>query len=388
MQTSTLSLSRSCCLGSNESSISASLRHGVVEKDLLQLTRALDLGLSNMHRRRAGANCEYAAVANLGALFDCVRARLARGTERGFGGILGAALGFRRSAWWDALPRRFVTSMGISRSRPPLHAIRGINRASTGPIGVVPDPFFHVTIATDILLRCQLTIFFGTSNSASLCFLAPPPNTMSDQIYIQNLRLSAIVGPDAWHRSNKPQPLILSARLHINTSAAGSSDDIRETVSYGEICKVVTSLIEREKAFYCIEQLGWKITALAEEHKWGGQKFEVEVKLPKGVLRAEGGISFRCCVVRDLHGQGTESQWKDGEEYSWLIKDLTLACVIGVNPHERVEKQAVMVNLHILSCSFDENEVDHSQTHWQKLVKRNCEVRDTINTPIPVHSRG
>lgn len=203
---------------------------------------------------------------------------------------------------------------------------------------------------------------------------------MSDQIYIQNLRLSAIVGPDAWHRRNKPQPLILSARLHINTSAAGSSDDIRETVSYGEICKVVTSLIEREKAVHCIEQLGRKITALAEEQKWGGEKFEVEATLPKGLLRAGGGIGFRCCVVRNLDGQGTNSQWEDGKEDSWLIKDLTLACVIGVNPHERVEKQAVVVNLHFLSCTFDENELDHSQTHWQELVKRNCEVRDTINT--------
>ena len=203
---------------------------------------------------------------------------------------------------------------------------------------------------------------------------------MSDEIYIQNLRLSAIVGPDAWHRPNKPQPLTLSARLLINTSAAGSSDDIRETVSYGEICKVVTALIEREKAFHCIEQLGWKITALAEKQKWGGERFEIEVTLPKGLLRAEGGIGFRCCVVRDPDDQGTEPQWDDGKEYEWLIKDLNLACVIGVNPHERVEKQAVVVNLRILSCFMDEDEVDHSQTHWQKLVKRNCEVRDTIDT--------
>ena len=120
MQTSTSSLSRSCCLGSNESSISASLRHGVVKNVLLQLTRALDLGLSNKHRRRAGANCEYAAVANLGALFDCVRARLARDTERGFGGILGAALRFRGSAWWDVLPRAFCHKHGnLEKSTHP-----------------------------------------------------------------------------------------------------------------------------------------------------------------------------------------------------------------------------------------------------------------------------
>lgn len=198
---------------------------------------------------------------------------------------------------------------------------------------------------------------------------------MSDEIFIQDLRLSAIVGPDAWHRPNKPQPLTLSARLHINTSAAGTSDDVRETVSYGEICKVITAYIEGERAFHCIEQLGWRITELAQKHKWGGKKFEIELTLPKGLLRAEGGIGFRCCIVRDPDGQGTEPQWHDGEDYEWLIKDLKLACVIGVNPHERVEKQAVLVNLRILSCFIDDDKVDHSQTHWQKLVKRNCEVR-------------
>ena len=204
---------------------------------------------------------------------------------------------------------------------------------------------------------------------------------MSDIIYIQNLHLSAIVGPDAWHRPNKPQPLTLSARLHINTSAAASSDDIRETVNYGEICKLVTALIEREKAFHCIEQLGWTITALAEQQKWGGEKFEVEITLPKGLLRAEGGLGFRCCVKRDWDRRETEARWEDGDEYTWLIKDLKLACVIGVNPYERVEKQAVVVNLEILSCTMDENREDHSETHWQKLVRRNCEVRNSTKSP-------
>ena len=100
MQTSTSSLSRSCSLGSNESSTSASLRHDVVANALVLCTRALDLGLSNKARRLAGAKCECAAVANLGALFECVRARLARGTEKVFGGISSAALRFRGSGWW------------------------------------------------------------------------------------------------------------------------------------------------------------------------------------------------------------------------------------------------------------------------------------------------
>ena len=199
----------------------------------------------------------------------------------------------------------------------------------------------------------------------------------SDIIYLQNLRLSAKVGPDAWHRRNKPQPLSLSARLHINTSAAGSSDDIRQTVSYGDICRIITEFVEREEEFHCIEQLGWKITLLADENKWRGEKFEVDVALPKGLLRAEGGIGFRCCVVRDPSDyQSIAGGWHDGEEYEWQIRDLKLACVIGVNPHERVEKQGVVVGLRILSCTMDETGVDHGGTHWQKLVKRICEVCD------------
>lgn len=138
MQTSTSSLSRSSCLGSNESSTSASLRHDVVENALVLLTRVLDLGLSNKQRRRAGANCERAAVANLGVLFGCEIARLARGIERVFGGISGAALGFRRSGcgMWDV--------WRWALCHPPMR-VRTINRAPTShrPIGVIPDASFQ-----------------------------------------------------------------------------------------------------------------------------------------------------------------------------------------------------------------------------------------------------
>lgn len=291
--------------------------------------------------------------------------------------------------------------MGIWKSGRP-HANSVINRASHSrhstscPIGVIPDKYINLSTVHQTTLYIKQHC---TSNNIVLLCLYPAVvdlysfslgkrrlsqvhsqrlSIMSDEIYIQNLRLSAIVGPDAWHRLHKPQPVTLSARLHINTSAAGSSDDIRETVSYGEICKVITACIEGYESFSCIRQLGWRISALAEEQKWGGEKFEVEVILPKGLLRAEGGIGFRCCVVRNRDGQGTEPQWRDGEDFEWLIKDLNLACVIGVNPHERVEKQSVLINLCILSCFIDDYELDHTQDHWQKLVKRNCEVRDAL----------
>ena len=60
MQTSTSSLSRSCCRGSKESSTVANRRHWDVAKAFRLVGEQKALGCWNRHRRRAGAKYENA----------------------------------------------------------------------------------------------------------------------------------------------------------------------------------------------------------------------------------------------------------------------------------------------------------------------------------------
>ncbi len=74
--------------------------------------------------------------------------------------------------------------------------------------------------------------------------------------------------------------------------------------------------------------------AWREEPGSSEKSIRVQVVLPKGALRVEGGVGVETLFVRDEVVQQT-----------LMVKELTVPCVIGVNAHERLEKQIVVINL-------------------------------------------
>lgn len=77
---------------------------------------------------------------------------------------------------------------------------------------------------------------------------------------------------------------------------------------------------------------------------------EVWLQLPKALLRAEEGLKYRSVTVWGYR-QGDESTALDGErcpvvlEEEFRIDGIRCHCILGVNSHERVEKQAVIISL-------------------------------------------
>ncbi|MEA2461505.1 MAG: 7,8-dihydroneopterin aldolase/epimerase/oxygenase [Actinomycetota bacterium] len=55
-----------------------------------------------------------------------------------------------------------------------------------------------------------------------------------DRIFVRDLEVEAHVGVTEEERS-KPQKLVVQLELLVDTSAAGSSDDLNDTVDYGQV---------------------------------------------------------------------------------------------------------------------------------------------------------
>jgi hypothetical protein len=88
--------------------------------------------------------------------------------------------------------------------------------------------------------------------------------------------------------------------------------------------------------FEALDELAVKETQVYE----GKDRVEVWCEFPNGVLLADGGLGYRCLVER----KGGEDKAEVLEE-EVRIKGIGCTCVIGVNPHERLRPQRVVVSL-------------------------------------------
>lgn len=190
--------------------------------------------------------------------------------------------------------------------------------------------------------------------------------------------MTAIIGPDAWNRPGKSQPIVLTLKLSFDTTSAGTSDEIAHTFSYGQMCKDITMLSEGH--FRNIDDLTSNLVGIALAKNWPGESLQISVVAPKALLRVEGGLG------REVRVRKQQQVW-DLERHAWLVTELKVACIIGVNPHERLEKQQVTVNLEILGESGRAEEdyrggSEEGKSPWATLVSRVCSVsRGSLHSP-------
>ncbi|KAL8846679.1 MAG: hypothetical protein Q9221_008238 [Calogaya cf. arnoldii] len=194
-----------------------------------------------------------------------------------------------------------------------------------------------------------------------------------DTIYLRNLNIAAVIGPDAWGRKDKVQPIILNIRLKIDTSTSSTSDDINDTFSYGQMSKEITSQLDG-KTFNNLQHLITVLTTFAAF--WPGEDTKLQALAPKALLRVEGGLevthSIRKKARYEEHGV---PQVRHVDTRSYSIKALKLACIIGVNKHERLVKQSVNVDLRLPAIDPRTFEAKEGPSeNWRTLVNRVCEV--------------
>lgn len=194
-----------------------------------------------------------------------------------------------------------------------------------------------------------------------------------DTIYLRNLNISAVIGPDAWGRKDKEQPVVLNIRLKIDTTTSSTSDDIHDTFSYGQMSKEITSQLDG-KTFNNLQHLITVLTTFAAF--WPGEDTKLQALAPKALLRVEGGLEISHSIrKKDRYEENGVPQVRHVDTRSWSIKGLKLACIIGVNRHERLQKQSVNIDLRIPAIdprTFDAKE--GSNENWRTLVNRVCEV--------------
>jgi dihydroneopterin aldolase/2-amino-4-hydroxy-6-hydroxymethyldihydropteridine diphosphokinase/dihydropteroate synthase len=203
-----------------------------------------------------------------------------------------------------------------------------------------------------------------------------------DTISLRGLSTSAIIGPDAWNRPGKPQPLVLSLYLTIDTTFAASSDNVAHTFSYGQMCKDVDAKI-RGKDFQSIDNLSFEIAELA--NNWPGKTLKIVALAPKALLRVEGGFGKEIVLHRrEFNMKEFKGLPWNVESHEWFLVGLKVACVIGVNEHERVERQMVSIDLKALGedmQDFEFKQIREGNEMWRRLVRRVCEVGQITNLP-------
>lgn len=194
-----------------------------------------------------------------------------------------------------------------------------------------------------------------------------------DTIYLRNLRLPAVVGPDAWGRPGKTQPVIISMSLFLDTSQTGSSDDLSQSFSYGQMSRDVMAILDG-RDFEGVDHL---ILELAKAARfWPGEAIRSHISLPKAFLRVDGGFSREVTLAKQPEGQ-------------WLllssecvIKGMKASCIIGINPHERQEKQAVSIDLTVPFMCGDLDQADAIKVeNLQAMVKQVL----LVSYPILLH---
>ena len=81
--------------------------------------------------------------------------------------------------------------------------------------------------------------------------------TVSDHILISGLRVVSVIGV-LDHERKIPQPLRVDVDIHIDLHDAGLSDDLTETVHYGEVCLQLAATA-RDNADQLLERLAQRM---------------------------------------------------------------------------------------------------------------------------------
>lgn len=217
--------------------------------------------------------------------------------------------------------------------------------------------------------------------------IRPHPPVL-DSIQLQDIQLPLPTAPDAWHRAGKPQPCSASLKLsYSSATAAAAADDVSLSLDYGKLYRRLEGDIRNnsnatttgddsagedvrvaagivagcglgllDETAAGVRRMSHSQGELAGTAGTAGAagpidasfgQCEVWLHLPKAILRADEGLKYRSLTVwgyrQDDEVFGERCPVVLEEEFR--IDGIRCYCILGVNSHERVEKQAVVVSL-------------------------------------------
>lgn len=242
-------------------------------------------------------------------------------------------------------------------------------------------------------------------NDRSSIYIPSAPGVL-DSVRLRDIELPLPAAPDPWHRPDKPQPCTASLKLsYSSATAAAAADDVSLSLDYGKLFRRLeadtrnmaqhtsspehphhrmVSLDGTQREDMKVSAVGQdpRVTAgivancgfgLLDETAAAVRRIqhssqsvpsapaappirddygqcEVWLHLPKAMLRAEEGLRYRCLTVWGYKSSGaavvdSSTRCPVVVEEQFDIQGIRCYCILGVNSHERVEKQAVIISL-------------------------------------------
>lgn len=163
-----------------------------------------------------------------------------------------------------------------------------------------------------------------------------------DQVFIDDLNATALVGIDAFGNV-KAQPVKISTVIPVVgtiTSAAEADEVDQSTIHYGELRKAILRDVRSAatKEHLSLDDLASLVAATVRELAGArAEQFKVGICLPKASAWGTGIRYYLFC--------GKSSGQRCGQALQ--IENLRVHAIIGVNSHERLTRQPVIVNVWI-----------------------------------------
>ncbi|KAJ5648288.1 hypothetical protein N7490_004660 [Penicillium lividum] len=245
------------------------------------------------------------------------------------------------------------------------------------------------------------------AQSSSTVHIPQPPPVL-DNVLLKDIQLPLPAAPEAWHRPGKAQPCTASLKLSYSSAiASADTDSVSLSIDYGKLFRRLESDVRNMDAASSPEQLHIvsldgtqredmktsdvgqdpRVTAgivanaglgMLDETAAGVRrmahvqpsprngfsgagdlsaasatypieaeygKCEVWLHFPKALLRAEEGLRYRSVTAWGYKQSDLQQRCQVVVEEEFRIEGIRCYCILGVNAHERVEKQAVIVSL-------------------------------------------
>lgn len=170
------------------------------------------------------------------------------------------------------------------------------------------------------------------------------PDSGHDHIRVNGISLSSVLCESPWTSISEAkavqQPVVAFLDIHYDIKIAGLTDDLSNSVDYSAACKSAQAACSSvddanpPTAFGLAERI---LTRCAEgiDARLPVKQVDVELRLPKTVLRAKYA-SVKLCK----RPNGTFAN-----PILFEVSDLLVHTIIGIHPHERIDKQPVIINL-------------------------------------------
>ncbi len=212
-----------------------------------------------------------------------------------------------------------------------------------------------------------------------------------DKVILKNMPFDLPVGLDAWRRFPKPQPVLITieAQPTLTLEPAAAKDDVNLSMDYGKLYKKISSSLTSAVAadsygFPAVRSLISHLVDLVPDCGL----LDIEILLPKALPQSTGGVLYRFQVDKAELDVDTSS-------LTLTIKQIACNCIVGVNPHERIYKQTVYVDISVPMVMVDpavrvgllgEHSPaalhDMTQTVWERVENSTYHTIEALATAV------